>query len=120
MASALTSTTANRPAGRRYDSQVGFGIVNAAAALAKAGKLAARPARPAGRAAAQFGGGPAAVPAAPVRPRGAGQLVLFVLLALTRWSWSRRRHPAGRPAPSPVTCAADRRTLAPDARPGLR
>jgi subtilisin family serine protease len=83
VASALTSTTTNRPAGG-YDSQVGFGIVDAAAALAKAGKLAGDPPAPAGiSAAARFGGGPAAVPAAPVRPRGPGQLVLFVLLALT-------------------------------------
>ena len=39
VASALTSTTTDRPAGG-YDSQVGFGIVNAAAALARAGELA--------------------------------------------------------------------------------
>ena len=40
VASALTSTTTDRPAGG-YDSQVGFGIADAAAALAEAGKLAA-------------------------------------------------------------------------------
>jgi hypothetical protein len=39
VASALTSTTTDRPAGG-YDSQVGFGVVNAAAALAKAGQFA--------------------------------------------------------------------------------
>jgi type VII secretion-associated serine protease mycosin len=83
VASALTSTTTNRPA-RGYDSQVGFGIVDAAAALAKAGKLAHDPPAPAGiSAAVRFGGGPAAVPQPPVRPRGSGQLFLFVLLALT-------------------------------------
>jgi type VII secretion-associated serine protease mycosin len=83
VASALISTTMNRPSGG-YDSQVGFGIVDAAAALAKAGKLAGDPPTPVGiSAAAQFGGGPVAVPQAPVRPRGSGQLVLFVLLALT-------------------------------------
>jgi subtilisin family serine protease len=82
VASALTSTTTNRPAGG-YDSQVGFGIVDAAAALVKAGQLAGNPPAPAGiSAAARFGGGPPAVPQAPVRPRGSGQLVLFVLLAL--------------------------------------
>jgi type VII secretion-associated serine protease mycosin len=82
VASALTSTTTNRPAGG-YNSQVGFGIVDAAAALAKAGKLADDPPAPASISAATwFGGGPAAVPAAPVRPRGSGQLVLFALLAL--------------------------------------
>jgi subtilisin family serine protease len=83
VASALTSTTTGRPPGG-YDSQVGFGIVNAAAALAKAGKLAGDPPDPAGIAsAARFGGGPAAVAQAPVRPRGSGWLILFVLLALT-------------------------------------
>jgi len=82
VATALTSTTTNRPPGG-YDSEVGFGIVDAAAALAKAGKLAGDPPAPAGlSAAARFGGGPAAVPAAPIRPRGSGQLVLFVVLAL--------------------------------------
>jgi type VII secretion-associated serine protease mycosin len=82
VATALTSTTADRPA-HGYDSQVGFGIVDAAAALAKAGKLAGDPPAPAGiSAAVQFGGGAAAVPQAPVRPRGSGQLILFALLAL--------------------------------------
>jgi subtilisin family serine protease len=81
--SALTSTTTNRPA-HGYNSQVGFGIVDADAALAKAGKLAGDPPAPAGiAAAARFGGGPAAVGQPPVRPRGSGQLFLFVLLALT-------------------------------------
>jgi type VII secretion-associated serine protease mycosin len=82
VASALTSTTTDRPSGG-YDSQVGFGIVDAAAALAKAGKLAGDLPAPAGiSAAARFGGGPVAVPQAPVRPRGSGQLILFILLAL--------------------------------------
>lgn len=81
--SALTSTTTNRPA-HGYNSQVGFGIVDADAALAKAAKLAGDPPAPAGiAAAARYGGGPAAVAAPPVRPRGSGQLILFVLLALT-------------------------------------
>jgi type VII secretion-associated serine protease mycosin len=83
VASALTSTTTNRPP-RGYDSQVGFGIVDASAALAKAGKLAGHPPAPAGiPAAVRFGGGLAAVPPPPIRPRGSGQLFLFVLLALT-------------------------------------
>jgi len=82
VASALITTTGNRPPGG-YDSQVGFGIVDAAAALAKAAKLAADPPAPAGLSpAARFGGGRAAVPAAPVRPRGSGPLILFALLAL--------------------------------------
>ena len=83
VASALTSTTTNRPPGG-YDSQVGFGIVDAAAALAEAGKLSGDPPAPASiPAAIRFGGGPAAVPPPPVRARGSGQLVLFAVLALT-------------------------------------
>ncbi|HEV2259526.1 MAG TPA: hypothetical protein VGS06_40960, partial [Streptosporangiaceae bacterium] len=47
-------------------------------------KLAGDPPAPAGIAAtARYGGGPAAVAAPPVRPRGSGPLFLFVLLALT-------------------------------------
>ena len=80
---ALTSTTTNRPAGG-YDNQIGFGIVDAAAALAKAGQLAGDPPAPASIAAAtRFGGGPAAVAQPPVHSRGTGQLVLVALLALT-------------------------------------
>jgi type VII secretion-associated serine protease mycosin len=80
VASALTSTTTDRPA-RGYDSQVGFGIVDAAAALAKAGRLAGvRPAQTSIKATVKFHG---ALPPAPVGPRGSGQLVLFSLLALT-------------------------------------
>ncbi len=83
VATALTSTTTDRPADV-YNSQVGFGIVDADAALAKAAKLADDPPAPAGiAAAARFGGGPPAVAPPPVNPRGSGQLVLFVLLALT-------------------------------------
>ena len=83
VASAMTSTTTDRPAGG-YDSQVGFGIVDAAASLAKAAKLAGSPPVPPSlSAAARFGGGPAAVTQAPVHPRGFGRLFLFVLLALT-------------------------------------
>jgi type VII secretion-associated serine protease mycosin len=82
VASALTSTTTDRPA-HGYDSQVGFGIVDAAAALAKAGKLAeVRSAGTGITAAARFGGGPAAAPQAPVSPRGPAPLVLFALLGL--------------------------------------
>ena len=83
VATALTSTTTDRPADV-YNSQVGFGIVDADAALAKAAKLAHDPPAPAGIAAEfRFGGGPAAVAPPPVHPRGSGQLFLFVLLALT-------------------------------------
>ncbi len=80
VASALNSTTTDRPA-RGYDSQVGFGIVDAAAALAKAGRLAgARPVPPGIRAAARYH---SVLPPAPVQPRGSGPLILFGLLALT-------------------------------------
>ena len=80
VASAMTSTTTNRPAGG-YDSQVGFGIVDAAAALAKAGQLAgARPARAGLKATARYTG---TLAPPPVSPRGSGQFVLFALLALT-------------------------------------
>src|SRR6516165_6389070 len=79
VASAMTSTATHRPAGG-YDSQVGFGIVNAAAALAKARQLAGdRPAVSSINAAATYHG---TLPPEPVRPRGSGQLVLFTLLAL--------------------------------------
>ena len=79
VASALTSTTTDRPASG-YDSQVGFGIVDASAALAKAGELAGvRPAAAGIKAAARYHG---VLPQEPVRPRGSGQLVLFGLLAL--------------------------------------
>jgi subtilisin family serine protease len=80
--SALTSTTTDRPSGG-YDPDVGFGIVDAAAALARAGELSgAQPAHVGLASAAAFGGGRSAVPSAPVRPRGVGQLALFALLAL--------------------------------------
>jgi type VII secretion-associated serine protease mycosin len=79
IASALTSTTTDRPAGG-YNSQLGFGIVDAAAALAKAGELArARPVKAGLAATATYRG---ALPQEPVLPRGSGQLVLFALLGL--------------------------------------
>jgi type VII secretion-associated serine protease mycosin len=77
--SALTSTTTDRPAGG-YDSELGFGVVDAAAALAKAGQLTHdQPVKTGVAAAARFHG---QLPAEPVRPRGPGPLVLFALLAL--------------------------------------
>jgi subtilisin family serine protease len=79
---ALTSTAQQTPAGS-YDVLTGFGIVNAGAALTKAGQLMHETA---GKSqvpvTAQFGGGAAAVPAAPVAPRGDGRLTLYLLLAL--------------------------------------
>jgi subtilisin family serine protease len=80
---ALITTTTDRPL-RGWDSQEGFGIVDAAAALARAGQLAAgQPAVASLPLASRFGGGPSAVPLPPVRPRGSGQLILFAVLALT-------------------------------------
>jgi subtilisin family serine protease len=80
VASALTSTTTDRPTGG-YNSQVGFGIVSAAAALTRAGRLAGvRPVEASIKDTVKYHG---SFPPAPVRPRGSSQLVLFGLLALT-------------------------------------
>ncbi len=82
--SAITSTTSpsTRPPGG-YNDQIGFGVVDATAALAKAGRLAGGAAPTGGlEPAAHFGGGLAAVPAPPVSPRGPGMLILFCLLGV--------------------------------------
>jgi subtilisin family serine protease len=79
---AITSSTtpSTRPPGG-YDQQIGFGEVNAAAALTAAGRLAGEKPAPAGMALSRhFGGGLAAIPAAPVPPRGLASLVLYCLL----------------------------------------
>jgi subtilisin family serine protease len=79
---AMTSTALQNPSGG-YDVLTGFGIVDASAALAKAGQLMKE--RHQGSQvplAEHFGGGPAAEPAAPVTPRGDGALVGFLVLAL--------------------------------------
>jgi hypothetical protein len=94
---AITTTTRHRPAGG-YNDEVGFGTVDAAAALKAAARLSAR--RLAGpgsprtglrrtglltpgvSADSHFGGGSAAVPAPPVAPRGVRQLVVFCGLAV--------------------------------------
>ena len=79
VASALTTTTTDKPA-HGYDSQVGFGIVDAEAAMAKAAKLDRAKAASSGiAAAARFRG---ASVTEPVSPRGSGELVLFAVLAL--------------------------------------
>jgi subtilisin family serine protease len=79
---ALTTTAHNGSSGG-YNERTGFGTVDAAAALRAAGLLmAAHPAASQVTSAAHFGGGPAAVSAAPVAPRGIGQLVLWTLFAV--------------------------------------
>jgi type VII secretion-associated serine protease mycosin len=81
--SAVTSSTSRstRPA-RHWDEQIGFGVVDAAAALTAAGRLAKAPLPAQGVAAtAHFGGGLAGIPPAPVAPREPTALVLYCLLA---------------------------------------
>jgi subtilisin family serine protease len=79
---AMTTSAANRPPGG-YDDRVGFGTVNAAAALNAAARLA-HDVNTGGRVtpATVFGGGPRAVGPFPVAPRNRRPLVLFGLLAL--------------------------------------
>ena len=77
---ALTTTARNPSDG--YNVRTGFGTVDAAAALRAAGQLmTVRPAGSQVASSARFGGGPVAVPAPPVPPRGVGALVLFTMLA---------------------------------------
>jgi hypothetical protein len=79
---ALTTTARQTPADS-YDVNTGFGIVDAHAALVKAGQLVKD--RPQGSQVpvdAHFGGGPAAVPAAPVAARGDGERTLFIAFAI--------------------------------------
>jgi hypothetical protein len=75
---ALTESAQQDPAGT-YDVRTGFGIVDATAALAKAGTLVSTKAEgsqvPLGT---HFGGGAKDVPAAPVSPRGDGALVGYI------------------------------------------
>ena len=79
VASALTTTTTDRPA-KGYDSQVGFGIVDAEAALAKAATLdRSKPASAGLATTAKFRG---ASVAEPVGPRGSGALIGFIALLL--------------------------------------
>jgi len=82
--SAITSSTtrSTRPRGG-YDEQIGFGVVNAGAAMTAAGKLAAaRPGQFGLSAARHFGGGQAAIPPEPVTPRGETSLALYCVLGL--------------------------------------
>jgi len=81
---AITSTAkehgSSHPGG--YNVHAGFGIVDADAALIKAGQLMKQhPASSQVTLTGHFGGGAAAVAAPPVAPRGDGRLVLFAVLA---------------------------------------
>jgi len=79
---AITASTSNKPHDG-YDEQVGFGTVDATAALKMAGRLSRDGGTGHGLVAtAQFGGGAAAVPAVPVTPRGKSQLVTESIAAL--------------------------------------
>ena len=82
VAEALT-TTAQQSSSGGYDVETGFGIVDADAALVKAGDLEKQgPAPSQVPLGTHFGGGPQAVPAAPVAPRGDSQRTAFVALAI--------------------------------------
>jgi type VII secretion-associated serine protease mycosin len=77
---AIEASAQHPPGG--YNDRVGFGTVDAVAALAAADRLIKYV--PDGRgiaASTHFGGGQAAIPLPPVRTRGLEQLVLFCLLA---------------------------------------
>ena len=104
---AITGTAQHAPPGG-YDDRVGFGTVDAAAALSKAGRLAGdRPAVTSIKAAARYHG---ALAAEPVAPRGSSRLILFMLLGLTSLVLiaaavtrlaALRRSPGRSPGPSP-------------------
>ena len=79
---AITST-AQSPPPQGYDDRVGFGTVDAAAALTEAATLSRDVSTGRGvKVATHFGGGAAAVPPVPVAPRGNGRLILYAVLAL--------------------------------------
>jgi hypothetical protein len=77
---AITSSAQNPPPGG-YDDRVGFGTVDAVAALAAAGRLNRDTGTGRGvQAAAHFGGGAKAVAAVPVPPRGRRRLLAYGLV----------------------------------------
>src|SRR5262249_48035665 len=79
---AITSTAQNPPS-KGYDDRVGFGTVDAAAALTAAATLSRDVTTGRGvKVATHFGGGAAAVPPVPGAPRGAGRLILYAVLVL--------------------------------------
>jgi len=107
---AIVSSTRRRPTGG-YNPSVGFGEVDAAAALARAGHISARQARTVGMAASQHFGRGASGPIAVIHRNkseiagltavaGVAALAfLWTLVALTR----RRRHRADHQPPWPLT-----------------
>jgi hypothetical protein len=105
---AITASTRDKPHGG-YDEEVGSGTVDATAALQMAGRLTRDHGTGHGLvAAAQFGGGPAAIPAVPVAPRTNRQFLLdsgialmclaVVLVVAFRLIVTRRPAAAGVPA----------------------
>ncbi len=123
---ALTST-ARHGSGGFYNEKSGFGTVDAAAALRAAGLLATqRPGKSPIPSSATFGGRKA-VPAPPVKPRGAAQVIVFSLLGLAALGLVvaglagltvlRRRPAAIPPGPRPADPWAPRPFPA-DPRPG--
>jgi len=79
---AITISAQNQPK-QGYDDRVGFGTLDAAVALSTARQLTGFGVTGHGvSAGTHFGGGPKAIPPAPIGPRGAGQLMLFGGLAL--------------------------------------
>ena len=81
---ALTTTAHQPVSGGSYSVLTGFGIVDANAALTRGGQADQGAVGGLARSSlsAHFGGGAAAIPAAPVAPRGPGPLVMFALLAV--------------------------------------
>ena len=78
---ALTMT-AKQSSTSGYSVLTGFGIVDADAALLKAGKLVRTKAQSQVSAAAHFGDGTAAIPAAPVTARGGGWFEAYIALMI--------------------------------------
>jgi hypothetical protein len=75
--------SAQNPPPQGYNDRVGFGTVDAAAALTAAARLSRDVEGGRGvNVAAHFGGGPGSTPPVPVAPRGKGRLALYALLAL--------------------------------------
>ena len=108
---AITVSAQNQPK-PGYDDRVGFGTLDAAVALTTAGKLTGVGVTGRGIGVhSHFGGGPKAIPPAPIGPRGSGQLMLFgglavaclivSLIAAGRLLLYRRRVTAAQAAPPP-------------------